>query len=153
MSILSKYLSSYPVDIESMANDFKIEVKVLDIGANLRGSIQKKEDGNYIIELNSQDTELERRFTLAHEIAHYIYHREKIGNTKLTDNRMYRSFNSNITDRDEHEANEVAMLLLLPPDLVEDFLNDHATCSVEEKRQKVSEAFQIPQVFTKLIID
>ena len=60
MSILSKYLTSYPVDVESMANDFKIEVKVLDIGANLRGSIQRKKDGNYIIELNSQDTELER---------------------------------------------------------------------------------------------
>jgi Zn-dependent peptidase ImmA (M78 family) len=62
-----------------------------------------------------------QRFTAAHEIAHFIYHRDRLergGGT--SDNLAYRTDekvndNPHITWLQEHQANQYASNLLIPP--------------------------------------
>ena len=63
---------------------------------------------------NETDSEARRRFTIAHEIAHYVLHRDLIGDS-LVDNAMYRS---SLADDYERQADSLAAKILLPADAV-----------------------------------
>ncbi|MGL6493539.1 ImmA/IrrE family metallo-endopeptidase [Aeromonas veronii] len=64
-----------------------------------------------------------QRFTIAHELGHFIHHRSLIGDG-INDNKLYRStnqgkyFNQNITLGHEKEANTFAASLLMPREVV-----------------------------------
>ena len=68
----------------------------------------------YVIEINNRHSENRRRFTLAHEISHYLLHRNEIGDG-ITDDALYRS---KLGDHIETEANRLAAQLLMPRLLV-----------------------------------
>lgn len=51
-----------------------------------------------------------KRFTVAHEIAHFILHRAKIGD-ELSDDALYRS---GLSTREEAQANQLAADILMP---------------------------------------
>lgn len=55
-----------------------------------------------------------KRFTIAHEIAHFILHRSQIGD-ELIDDAMYRS---GLSTREEAEANQLAADILMPVKLI-----------------------------------
>lgn len=74
---------------------------------NNSGRIEVKGEGDFIVRANSYDNTLRRRFTLAHELGHYILH-SNMGKTPITVNR------SGINERIEWEANWFAAGLLMP---------------------------------------
>lgn len=59
-------------------------------------------------------TVVRRRFTAAHEIAHFILHRNKIGDS-ISDDEWYRS---GLSNPEEVEANRFAARLLMPDHLL-----------------------------------
>ena len=71
-----------------------------------------------MIAVNANEPYKRRRFTIAHECAHYLLHRSKIGD-ELIDDAMYRS--EKLNTREESEANNLAADLLMPRRLVNDF--------------------------------
>jgi Zn-dependent peptidase ImmA (M78 family) len=71
--------------------------------------------GGYRIYVNANDVYTRQRFTIAHEFAHYLLHRDKIGDG-ITDDAMYRS--DKMTTQDEFAANNKAADLLMPRKLV-----------------------------------
>lgn len=76
----------------------------------------KFEDGQKNIYVNNSDSKERKRFTIAHELGHYLLHRnliEKEGGTVL-----YRGINGNII---EQQANRCAGALLMPKSLVENY--------------------------------
>lgn len=79
---------------------------------------------------------IDKDFTIAHEIAHYILHREKIGD-KLTDNAMYRSKLSNVFER---QANILASEILMPVHFVMQFIEENKSVPEMASLFKVSEA-------------
>jgi Zn-dependent peptidase ImmA (M78 family) len=66
------------------------------------------------IVVNVGDPPQRRRFTIAHEVAHYVLHRDLIGES-LTDNAMYRS---SLADDYERQADSFAAKILLPADAI-----------------------------------
>lgn len=78
------------------------------------GSIQYT-DGRYVIRVNKLHHSNRKRFTVAHELAHYIEHRHLIGDG-VVDDMMYRSSLSSETER---EANQIAARILMPDHLLE----------------------------------
>ena len=68
----------------------------------------------YSIEVNGAHSHARQRFTLAHEIAHYLLHRDQIGDG-ITDDALYRS---GLGDYIETEANRLAAELTMPAKLV-----------------------------------
>jgi Zn-dependent peptidase ImmA (M78 family) len=68
--------------------------------------------------VNRHEHKNRQRFTIAHEIAHYVLHRDQIRNdlnSELTDDTFYRS---GLSEKREWEANRLAAEILMPWPLI-----------------------------------
>ena len=123
VNIIKEYQKSCPVKIISLANKLGITVYRANMSKNISGAIFGKNLGydneKYLIYVNGSHHINRQRFTIAHEIAHFLLHREKIGDN-LTDSALYRSKLSNTQER---QANILASELLIPLHLLKDYIN------------------------------
>ena len=110
----NKNIFLMPFDIYAYASTFDgIEIINDDLSAEISGLIEYASDGGFIIAINKYHSYERRRFTLAHEFAHYAMHKEYIiKNKKIIDTALFRDRKSEI----ENEANEFASKLLMPKD-------------------------------------
>src|ERR1700722_18204196 len=119
--IVNPFLESAPVDLHGMATALGLDVFDVDTFHNDEaGRIKRIFDGDrilYVIEINNRHSENRMRFTLAHEISHYLLHRDQIGDG-VTDDALYRSTLGAFI---ETEANRLAAQLLMPRMLVRIF--------------------------------
>ena len=102
-------LPDKPVSIVRMARKFGLEVFRTKMAAGISGAIRRTKDG-YAIYANHAESETRRRFTYAHELAHYLLHREQIGDG-IRENALFRS---NLANNLEVEANKIAADILVP---------------------------------------
>lgn len=119
-TVIDLHGSSAPANIEQMIRDLGIELdKKAKLDPEISGQIELLEDDRYKISANGDDHYYRRRFTMAHELAHYILHRDLVGRG-LDDNKMYRSssagnfYNTRVEASHETEANQLAAELLVP---------------------------------------
>ena len=120
--ILDKYLSEFPVKLGSLARELGVEaIKISSMRTGISGQIAN-ENGFYVIRVNRNESRERQRFTIAHELAHYLLHRHIIDSSPegITDNVLYRSGEP---ERIEYEANRFAADLVMPMDLIERKLN------------------------------
>lgn len=119
LEVLSRYRDRAPVDLNGMARDLGLNV-VYDknLGSNTAGMIRRDQriggPSGFVIHVNDRDAPRRKRFTLAHEIGHYILHRDMIGDG-ITDDALYRS---PLGEWYERQANRFAADTLLPRSLV-----------------------------------
>ena len=104
-------LDSIPVRVGDIAVRLGIEVLSLTLSAEISGLIRKIDSGSYEIHVNNTDAPVRQRFTVCHEIAHYLLHRHLIDSEGITDNILYRS---KLSSRQETEANRLGAAILLP---------------------------------------
>lgn len=120
-----RYQQEAPVDISALATELGLSVyESYSLPPGISGKISRSDDGKFAITVNRRDAYRRRRFTIAHECAHYLLHREKIG-TGVLDDAMYRS--EQLTSQDEFDANNKAADLLMPRHLVLKFVKDGCT--------------------------
>lgn len=116
--IVDEYLSEYPVKLGAMANRLGIRVLLSTLRRGVSGEIREaKEDDEYdfVIRINRHESKRRQRFTLAHEIAHYLLHREKIIETGVwEENVLLRSNQSNAYNAIERQADHLASDLIIP---------------------------------------
>ena len=94
-----------------LAKALGLEVyRVSDWPNDLSGMIKRNADGDYEIQVNSAHPESRRRFTIAHEIGHFVLHKDLIGDG-IADDGLYRS---GLSGSIEQEANQFAADLLMP---------------------------------------
>lgn len=112
--IISRYTREIPVKLGALAKELGIEVSAATLSPGVSGEIRRESIDNgeqrYRIRINRHEKKERQRFTLAHEIAHFLLHREKIGDG-LEDDVLYRSKLSNNL---EYEANRFAAELIMP---------------------------------------
>jgi Zn-dependent peptidase ImmA (M78 family) len=110
--------SSPEVPIEAVARQLGLPVMKVDLGEGVSGILVTEGERSYI-GVQKSDHIHRRRFSIAHEIAHYClgHHREQGVHVDqvptITFRAMYRSTDSAGT-RKEAEANHFAACLLLP---------------------------------------
>ena len=112
---IAPYLSSAPVDLDAMAAILGIEVVQRSLPPNVSGRLERRFGGGWRITLNSRHSKTRRRFTLAHEIAHYLLHRDLVGDF-IEDDDRYRS--TTLPEALEVQASRFGASLLLPSALV-----------------------------------
>lgn len=121
--LIERHQIKTPVNITAIAHDLGINVYNA-IGDGLSGMIKKdKAQGGpsgYAIIVNKKDAAARQRFTIAHEIAHFILHKEAIGDG-IVDDALYRSGLSNAL---EVEANKLAAEILMPWHLLNQVMNN-----------------------------
>lgn len=84
--------------------------------------------------VNRHEHRNRQRFTIAHEIAHYVLHRDVIGN-ELVDDTFYRS---GLSEQREWEANALAAEILMPWHLITEIMRGG-----ERDVEKLAEALQV----------
>lgn len=117
--IISRHQVQPPVQIAKMAREMDVEVYKSEgwpdhISGLIRTDPEHGGESGYAIYTNANHSKRRRRFTIAHELAHYILHRHLIGNG-ITDDALYRS---RLGGSIEREANRFAAKLLMPWNLV-----------------------------------
>lgn len=131
MEIVLRHYKNIPINVYSLARDLKLEIKELseeEISNALKnlpkphnGYLSYK-DSAYTIYINESHTMQRKRFTIAHEIAHFIKHKEilvtkVIINDEEINNLEYLIARSGFGFL-EREANEFAAELLMPKNTV-----------------------------------
>lgn len=127
IDIINEYTRDEPLPINVADLAIKIGLSMnLDSfeGKDISGFLKRGENGEFGITINSQDHPNRQRFTIAHEIGHYILHHHLIGEG-IFDNRAFRASgnqhkNPSITQQQETEANRFAASILMPYERLQD---------------------------------
>ena len=114
-----------------------IELRSEPMEDNISGWI-KKQGLKYVISINSIQSPLRQRFTLAHELGHYYYHRSELEG-QHTDIALFRNVDGDQLGI-EYAANEFAAELLMPE---ADFRN--AIQNGENTPKLLSQLFQVTE--------
>ena len=117
--IILRHQATYPVNVTAIANDLGVNVwEMHNLPPNISGKIFRDKlnggSSGYSIGVNASEIYTRKRFTVAHEIAHFILHRDQIGD-ELLDDAMYRS---GLSTREEIQANQLAADILMPAKLI-----------------------------------
>ena len=116
-SVVEKYLCEIPVKLGSMAKELGVVVKRSPtIPRSVSGQIKRLETGIYEIKINKFESLVRQRFTLAHEISHFLLHRSEIDRLgEIADNVLYRS---GASETIEYEANRLAAQIIMPDSII-----------------------------------
>jgi hypothetical protein len=114
--IVRQYITAVPVKVGELAKALGLRVVTAPLEPRVSGLIRPAADtpSGFEIKINKYETPERQRFTIAHEVAHYLLHRDQIG-TGVIDSVLYRS---NLTSRKETEANRLAAAIIMPANLV-----------------------------------
>jgi Zn-dependent peptidase ImmA (M78 family) len=108
-----------PVPIVAIARNYELLVKEVDLGtfgARVAGFIDPLQK---IIYVNEKDKPNRQAFTVAHELAHWILHQDKLHSEPSKYAVLYRSpLGASTEDVVEKEANAFAAKLLVPRDML-----------------------------------
>ncbi|WP_243757254.1 ImmA/IrrE family metallo-endopeptidase [Shewanella algae] len=145
----SKFISNFhnelPVKVGSIAKELGVKVKVSTLQTGISGEI-KKEDDLYVIRVNRHDTKERQRFTIAHEIGHFLLHKELIGDG-IVDDALYRS---KLSDRLEAEANRFAADILMPWNIMKQKIDELNELSGEPLYEELSSIFEVSTTAIKI---
>jgi len=110
-------LLKLPIDLDKLAEQLGIDVQYKLLSDDVSGRIDyHKKDDSVEIKININEFKLRQRFTLAHEIAHFIYDIDFNKEFKIEDNKLTLYRNEGI-DPIEIRANKFAEKLLMPKEL------------------------------------
>lgn len=117
MTVIAQHWNSTPVPIDAIIRDIGLPLCYEPMDDNISGYIERQ-NGSYRIVVNSNHAPTRQRFTSAHELGHYVYHRDLLGEG-VGDNRAYRADgtdlpNANIRPIHERQANSFAANVLMP---------------------------------------
>lgn len=125
LSIVSRHMETAPVDLQAIFSDLGIEYQELWMDDGASGSITRKGD-SFAVVVNALESMNRKRFTAAHELAHYLLHRDLM---QIDGDRMHRHTDklygapednpaSPFTRQHEIQANRLAAQIVMPAPLV-----------------------------------
>lgn len=127
-------ISVNPIDLPSLVEKLGLKLRFEPMEGDESGSLKKdKKTGFWVITINSLHHPNRQRFTIAHELGHYIKH--SIQQDEFNDTVFFRNGETNIF---ETEANCFAAELLMPEQDFRDFV-DKTSSKVDE----IAEYFQV----------
>jgi Zn-dependent peptidase ImmA (M78 family) len=118
--VIRRFTMNAPVNIVGLAESLGVSVRERDLGSNSGEIFRDLERGGfsgYCIFVNVLHAWVRKRFTIAHELGHFLRHRDRLSN-RLIDDHLYRS---PLGTTKENEANSLAADLLMPRKLIGQF--------------------------------
>ena len=144
-----KHQSEFPVKVGAIAKEFGITVKKSTLNAGFSGEIKKQGGNEVIIRVNRHDVKERQRFTLAHEIAHFLLHEDRIGDG-IIDDILYRS---NLSDVMEAQANRLAADIVMPLVLIKKSLEEMNGLKIEQKIEKLAKQAELSTTAIKIRLE
>lgn len=143
--LIQKFQESIPVRLSSLAKELGLKVRASTLPPGISGEIRPSPDG-YTISVNRHDSPQRQRFTVAHEISHYLLHRDQIGGG-ISDDVLYRS---SLSDWREAEANRLAAEILLPREKVDQRMKALQNMDREDAVSSLATDFDVSEVAMKI---
>lgn len=119
LSVLHQFTGTAPVKVGALAAALGLKVVEATLPLSISGMIKPDEAGNFVIKVNRFEPKERQRFTIAHEIAHFLLHRQLIARG-VVDSTLYRS---KLSSRLEAEANRLAADIIMPSKLITEALS------------------------------
>lgn len=110
---------SLPIDVRAIADNMNIQIVEKELPSSVAGFILKEENDPFpVIYVNAQDGFQRQRFTIAHELGHYVQNRHS-DEIAYVDNRDELA--SSGTDPKERWCNAFAAELIMPESVVKKY--------------------------------
>jgi Zn-dependent peptidase ImmA (M78 family) len=137
-----------PVKISTIARAMNVDCKASTLAPGISGEIRPDvlAPSGFVIKINRHDPPRRQRFTAAHEVAHFLLHRDQIG-SGIEDDVLYRS---SLSDSREAEANRLAADLLMPDDLVQEWLETAKILEVDDKVAYLADRLEVSEAAIKI---
>lgn len=118
LEIAKRYWNDIPVRVFELAAELGLGPVAADLPDNISGMIRRVGTDRWECVYSRNHARVRQRFTVAHEIGHFIYHRSLL-HKGVGDTLAYRSEgtelpNPSITREQEWQANNFASNLLVP---------------------------------------
>lgn len=141
VDVVKRFTSDLPVKVGGLAEDLGLRVTRTPLPPKFSGLIRPSPDADagFEIRVNKFESPERQRFTVAHEIAHYLLHRNDI-HSGIVDSVMYRS---TLTSRKETEANQLAAEILMPADAVAIELRRLGGVRTDDAVQELAAIFRV----------
>lgn len=121
-------MDMYRVDPISLAQSYGIEVQGTPF-MNEDGSIENK-DGHILLKYNTSSHPNRQRFTIAHELGHFMAGHLNSNDKKFRDSS--KNFTIDNYDIQEVEANKIAAQILMPKETVKHLIEDKGVSTIEK---------------------
>ncbi len=106
------------LDVEKLVNYIPgVRLEYVDMDSTLSGSLSKQDDC-WLIRINKVHSKTRQRFSIAHELGHFVYHKDD--EEEFVDTTFFRGLTS---DNFEYKANQFASELLMPEDQVRQLID------------------------------
>ncbi len=120
---IDKYLSEHPVKLGAIAKRLGVKVLLSTLPRGTSGQIGQ-ENGDFVIRINRHEAKHRQRFTLAHELAHFLLHRERVEAANgWSENVLLRAPEQPM--QIEYEANRLASDLVIPSAQLAEATNEY----------------------------
>lgn len=107
-----------PIPIEDIARKYGLLIRFQALQSDLSGFLYREQEKG-VIGINSYHPKVRQRFTIAHEIGHFLLHQN---DSLHVDRAVQAKFRNKLshqgTDEDEIEANLFAAEILMPRELI-----------------------------------
>ena len=113
------YVDGNKLDVETFIKDKYPDIKIqkVALASEVSGKLEYK-DGIWLMSVNMRHPELRQRYTLGHELGHYLNHRDSV---KSFEDTVY--FRSKQKSSMEYMADQFAARLLMPENEVKELVN------------------------------
>ena len=138
-----------PIDVDSIAEMLELPVTREDLGPAVSGLLVNNGTQAYIY-VQKNDAETRRRFTVAHEIGHYLLgHQFRGGEHVHVDKGNFISQrgprSSTSVDPMEIEANQFAASLLMPSQLLKQHAAGYGTTLLDSDVSALADKFNVSE--------
>lgn len=142
-AIISPFLSDIPIRIATMARELGLDVKSATLRPRISGQLQRSSESaaGFRIRVNRHEATTRQRFTIAHEIAHFLLHRDIIGD-EIEDSILYRS---TLSDAREAEANRLGAQLLMPEKSIVHLLKEFGGRPTQDIARILAERYDVSE--------
>lgn len=146
--LIEEHQAEVPVKISDIASSLGIVVKAATLPAGISGEIRPdpEQPDHFIVRVNRHDPKRRQRFTVAHEIAHFLLHRGMIG-AGIRDDVLYRS---NVPNTVEAQANRLAADILIPQSLLNRWLDTARALKVEDVPAYLANRFEVSEASMRI---
>lgn len=152
-----KRINAAPVDVEALANSLGIEVKKTSSADDISGFLLRREGVHPVIGINILHHPNRQRFTIGHELGHYVLNHKGELHVDRNMVRLLRDATSSTGEiPEEIEANRFAAELLMPAEFLErDFEDLEGTDFLDDRRMlQLAKRYRVSvQAMTRRLID
>lgn len=146
---IEAHQDSTPVKLSQLARALGVPVKAATLAPGISGEIRPEGEG-FTIRINRHDPSKRQRFTVAHELAHFLLHADQIEAGGIADDVLYRS---TLSDRREAQANRLAADILMPDALVLAGVEEAREIGVGDLVLYLAEGFATSEVAMRIKLD